>query len=437
MAEHHLDQKQKTGIIAWCTFDWANSAFPTLVVTFVFAPYFTEHVAHNNIIGTQQWGNTIALSAFLIAILSPLFGAIADNRGRRKPWLGFFVCLTIIASFLLWYTESSPQATYWILSCVLFGYLGFAVGTVFYNAMLSDLVPRHYVGRISGWAWGLGYIGGLACLGVALVLFINNGEAFFQLDPTKKEHIRICGPLVAVWLGLFSLPLFFCSPDRPDTGRSLGEATKKGIVLLGQTIKSLSQHKNILYFLIANMLYMDGVNTIFAFGSIYAAGTFGFTFDQVIILGIVMNIAAACGAAVFAFMDDFVGAKATILTTLLMMIVGTAGLVVTTSDLGFWLFALLVSFAVGPVQAASRSLMVRLAPRDIATEMFGLFALSGRATTFLGPWLAGMATVHFGSQRFGVAMILLFLVLGPLTLFLVREPSGRPKLIMETQSVNA
>lgn len=437
MAETDLDKKQKTGIIAWCTFDWANSAFPTLVITFVFAPYFTEQVAQNNIIGTQQWGNTIALSAFLIAILSPLFGAIADNRGRRKPWLGFFVSLTVIASFLLWYAEPSLQATHWILGCVLFGYVGFAVGNVFYNAMLSDLAPRHYVGRISGWAWGLGYLGGLACLGVALVLFINHGDTFFHLDPAKKEQVRICGPLVALWLGLFSLPLFFLTPDRPNTGKSLGQATKMGVILLGQTLKSLSQHKDILYFLIANMLYMDGLNTIFAFGSIYAAGTFGFTFEQVIILGIVMNIAAACGAAVFAFMDDFVGAKVTILTTLMMMIVGTAGLVVVTSQRWFWLLALLVSSAVGPVQAASRSLMVRLAPRAIATEMFGLFALSGRATTFLGPWLAGMATVHFGSQRFGVAMILIFLVLGPLTLFLVREPTGRPKQLLENQPVNA
>lgn len=428
MSENHLIKQQKTGIIAWCLFDWANSAFPTLVVTFVFAPYFTEYVAQNNIIGTQQWGNTIALSAFLIALLSPLFGAIADNRGGRKPWLAFCVVLTIISSFLLWYAEPSPHSRQWILGCVLFGYLGFAVGTVFYNAMLSDLVPRQYVGRISGWAWGLGYLGGLACLGIALFVFINHGDTLFHLNFVTKEQIRICGPLVAVWLGLFSLPLFFLSPDRPKTGKSLGEATKMGILLLGQTIRSLSQHKNILYFLIANMLYMDGLNTIFAFGSIYAAGTFGFTLDQVLILGIVMNIAAACGAALFAFMDDFVGAKATILTTLLLMLVGTAGLVVTTSPLGFWLLALLVSSAVGPVQAASRSLMVRLAPRAIATEMFGLFALSGRATTFLGPWLAGFATVHFGSQRFGLAIILIFLILGPLTLFLVREPTGQRQI---------
>jgi MFS transporter, UMF1 family len=293
--------------------------------------------------------------------------------------------------------------------------------------MLSDLVPQNYVGRISGWAWGLGYIGGLACLGVALVLFLKHGETLFHLDPTMKEQVRICGPLVAIWLGLFSLPLFFLSPDRPKTGKPLKEATKMGIVLLGQTLKCLAQHKNILYFLIANMLYMDGLNTIFAFGSIYAAGTFGFTFDQVIILGIVMNIAAACGAAIFAFMDDFIGAKATILTTLLMMIVGTAGLVLTTSHFCFWLLALLLSSAVGPVQAASRSLMVRLSPRAIATEMFGLFALSGRATTFLGPWLVGMVTVHFGSQRFGVAIVLLFLILGPLILFLVHEPSVQPQ----------
>jgi UMF1 family MFS transporter len=426
MAENQLDQKQKKGIIAWCIFDWANSAFPTLVVTFVFAPYFTEYVAKNNIIGSQQWGNTIALSALLVAVLGPLFGAIADNRGRRKPWLAFFVLLTVVSSYLLWYAKPSPHSSI-ILDAVLFGYVGFAVGTVFYNAMLSDLAPRQYVGRISGWAWGFGYLGGLACLGIALVLFIKHGDTLFGLDTSTKEQIRICGPLVSLWLGVFSLPLFFMTPDRPDTGKSLWQASKMGLFLLGRTIRSLPQHKNILYFLIANMLYMDGLNTIFAFGSIYAAGTFGFTFDQVLILGIVMNISAACGAAIFAFMDDFVGAKVTILTTLLMMIVGTAGLVLTQSDLWFWILALLLSSAVGPVQAASRSLMVRLSPKAIATEMFGLFALSGRATTFLGPWLAGMATVHFGSQRFGVAIILIFLVLGPLTLFLVQEPTARPK----------
>lgn len=421
------DKKQRIGIIAWCIFDWGNAAFPTIALTFVFAAYFTEEVAHNNIVGAQQWGNTIALSALLIAVLSPLFGAIADNRGQRKPWLAFFVSLTMISSSLLWYSQPSPQFAPWTLVMVLLGYIGFAIGNVFYNAMLSDLAPKNYVGRISGWAWGLGYLGGLACLGVALVIFVRYGVTLFNLDPTTKEQIRICGPLIAVWFGLFSLPLFFLTPDRPNIEKSFAEAAKMGVSVLSKTLKSLPHHRNILYFLIANMLYMDGLNTIFAFGSIYAAGTFGFSFDQLLLFGIAMNIAAACGAALFAWMDDFVGAKATILTALLIMICTTAGLVITVSQFWFWVLALTLSSAVGPVQAASRSLMVRLSPRNVATEMFGLFALSGRATSFLGPLLAGMATVHFGNQRFGVAIVLVFLILGPLLLFLVQEPPVRPQ----------
>jgi UMF1 family MFS transporter len=420
LTHHHSN---KRGILAWCIFDWGNAAFPTIVVTFIFAAYFTERVAQDNITGLQQWGNTIAIASFAIALLSPIFGAIADHHGRRKPWLGLCVIITIVASFALWFTKPDPLYTHWILGCVLVGYLGFSIGNVFYNSMLSDLAPPNYVGRISGWGWGLGYVGGLFCLGIALVVLIKYGAAWFQLDPETQEPVRMCGPLVALWLGIFSLPLFLLTPDRPRTNNSLTEAARKGMIMLGRTFKTLPGHKNILYFLIANMLYMDGLNTIFVFGSIYAAGTFHFTLDQIVLMGIVMNIAAAFGAAVFAWMDDFIGAKVTILTALLIMLVTTAGLVIAQSTRTFWALAIILSCAVGPVQAASRSLMVRLSPRHMSTEMFGLLALSGRATSFLGTALAAFSAVHFGNQRFGIAVVLIFLILGSLILFLVREPA--------------
>lgn len=406
-------------IISWFFFDWANSAFTTAVTTFIFATYFTEKVAINRIVGTAQWGRAMSLAAFFIALSSPIFGAIADYEGRRKPWLAAFTFLTIIGSAALWYVKPNAQYVYLALAAVVIAEIGLEVGSVFYNSMLRDLVPMHFIGRASGWGWGFGYLGGLVALCILLFVLLNENIQIFHFS--GSELIRLTGPFSALWLLLFSMPLFLFTPDRKKSGITYRAAIKYGLKNLKQTLTSVIKYKNIFRFLLARMIYIDGLNTIFAFGGIYAAGTFGMNIHQVVLFGIALNISAGIGAILFGWVDDWLGPKISILMTLFVMMISGLFMVLVKSILLFWIFGIFLSFCVGPVQASSRSFMVRLSPKENITEMFGLYALSGRVTAFLGPLALGWATLHFNSQRAGVSTIMLFLLTGGILLLFVKE----------------
>ncbi len=415
---------------AWCLYDWANSAFPTIIATFVFSAYFTQAVAETPERGTVLWGWATALSGLLIAVLSPVLGAIADRGGGRKPWLAAFALVTIVASGTLFLVEPDPAFVLLALALVIVANTGFEVGNVFYNALLPEVAPARWLGRVSGWAWGLGYAGGLAALVLALVFLVTADPAPFGLDPESQEHVRATTLLVAVWYAAFAWPLFVFVPDRhrdpaPAAGGALATA-REGLATLWTTLKALPRRDpNLLRFLIARMLYTDGLTTLFAFGGIYAAGTFGMSFDDVIAFGIAMNVAAGLGAAGFAWVDDRIGSRNTVLIGLVgMTVFGTAILLIDDVAL-FWVFGLALSVFFGPVQAPSRTLMARLAPEDLRAEMFGLFALSGRVTAFLGPAVLAWVVLGTDSQRWGMASILLFLIPGLLLMLTVRErPAG-------------
>lgn len=415
-------QTSTRALAAWCSFDWANSAFPTVITTFVFAAYFTEGVSADKAAGTAAWGYAISISAVLIAVMSPVLGAIADHGGRRKPWLAVFTLVCVAASAALWWVE--PDASYVLMALVLvvIANTAFETGMVFYNAMLADIAPSDKLGRLSGWAWGLGYFGGLACLVFVLVAFIQTENPLFGLDKSMAEHVRASGPVVAIWFGVFSLPLFLWTPDKPKNSIPAMQAVAEGLATLLDTVRRVKEFRNIARFLIARMIYIDGLNTLFAFGGIYAAGTFGFTFEDLILFGIGMNVTAGLGALAFAWADDRFGAKAVIMVSVAgLTVLGFAVLIVESKTL-FWVFGLPLGFFVGPAQSASRSLMARMAPADMRTEMFGLFALSGKATAFLGPTLLGWITLTTGSQRWGMATILVLFVAGFMLMRRVRKP---------------
>ena len=405
-------EASRLGLFGWCLYDWANSAFPTVIITFVFAPYFTKAIATDEITGTSQWGYTISLSALAVAVLGPFFGAIADHGGRRKPWIGTFTALCIAASALLWLAR--PDTGFVMLALVLVGVGNFAfeMGMVFYNAMLPGLAPKGRMGRLSGWGWGLGYAGGLVCLGLILVLLVQAETPIFGLDKESFEHIRATGPMVAIWMAVFAAPFFLWTPDRPDQGISFAAALKRGIATLIDTFRRVREYSQIVRFLIARMMYTEGLNTLFTFGGIYAAGTFGMEFDELILFGIALNVTAGLGAAAFAWVDDWIGPKRTIQIAVTGLIVMGGALVLVEGKTLFWVFALPLGIFVGPAQSASRSLMAHLAPAEMRTEMFGLYALSGKATAFVGPALLAWVTVLFNSQRAGMATILVFFVVG-------------------------
>ncbi len=402
----------RLGIAAWCLYDWANSAFPTVIITFVFAAYFTKGVAPDEVTGTALWGQAIGWSALFVAVISPIAGAVADHTGARKPWLFVSTAICVALSAALWIVAPEQDMMIWGLLLIAAANAAFEIGMVFYNAMLPDLVEDRRIGRVSGWGWGTGYAGGLVCLALVLVLFVQTDTPLFGLDKDAAEHLRITGPFVAVWMALFALPIFLLSPDRPRTDVKIGEAVRRGFRELAGTIRTARAHATVFRYLLARMIYTDGLNTLFTFGGIYAAGTFGMSFADLIVFGIGMNVMAGLGALAFSWLDDRWGPIRVIYVSLTALTILGAAILGITDITHFWIIGLSLGIFVGPAQSASRSLMAHLAPAEIRTEMFGLYALSGKATAFLGPMLVGGLTAAFDSQRVGMGGILLFFIVG-------------------------
>ena len=411
----------RRAVIAWCLYDWANSAFPAIVQTFVFATYFTSAVAATPAVGTALWGQANSVAALVIAILGPVFGAIADQGGARKPWLLALTLLSVVATAALWYVRPNPADALFGLVAMGIATIGFELGTTFYNAMLPDLVPAERVGRVSGWGWGVGYAGGLVCLVLALVLFVEPNPPPFGLDRQLAEHVRITAPLTAAWFAVFSLPLLLWVPDRAPVAMGTAAAIRSGVGDLFRTLAQVRRHANIARFLLAKMIYIDGLNTLFTFGGIYAAGTFGMSLKEVLMFGILLNITAGVGAIGFAWVDDWIGAKPTILISLVAMILLGGAILLVDGKAWFYGLALAIGIFLGPAQAASRSFMARVAPAERRAEFFGLYSFAGKATAFVGPALVGWATYAFDSQRAGMATIVPFFIVGVLLLLPVKE----------------
>lgn len=409
---------------AWSLYDFANSAFTTLVVTFIYATYFTKGIAENETVGTSQWSLAVSGTGLLVALLSPFVGALADRGGYRRRFLLVATLVCIGATTLLY----APQAGEVVFALVVFlvANVAFEMANVFYNAYLPDIAPPDKIGRVSGYGWALGYAGGLLCLAVALFAFVQPEVAPFGLDKTTGAHVRATNLLVAAWYALFSLPLFLFVPDLgrrrvPPAGTVFRSAARQ---LVG-TFHEIRRYRQVFRLLVARLVYNDGLVTLFAFGGIYAQGTFGFSTEDIIIFGIVLNVSAGFGAWLFGYVDDRAGGKKTILITLVGLTIAASTAVLTRDPAVFWVSGAVVGLLVGPNQSASRSLMGRFVPPRKENEFFGFYAFSGKATAFMGPLLLGWFTTLFESQRAGVATIILFFVVGGLLLSRVDEAEGR------------
>jgi len=411
-------------LAAWCLYDFANSAFTTIIITFVFATYFATGIAADPDTGGAQWSLAMAVAGVFIAVLSPIFGAVADQTGRRKPWLLAVSVMCVFATLMLWFARPDPADVPWALTFAIIGTVGFEMGMLFYNAMLPDVSTPSTMGRVSGWAWGIGYAGGLISLVLALFLFVQADPPPFGLDVSQAEHVRATSPLVAVWFVIFAAPLFLFVRERGRGSMPVGTAIRAGLRQLVNTFRNARAHGNTFRFLIAAMIYTDGVHTIFSLGGVYAGVIFGMALDEVIILGIALNVTAGLGAFAFGWLDDKRGSKPTIMFSLIALIISAAVVLSATDRATFWIAALVMSTFFGPVQAASRTMMARIAPTDMRGEMFGLFALSGKVTAFAGPALVGWVTLATDSYRLGMTTVLLFLAGGLILLRGVKESSS-------------
>ncbi len=442
----------RSAVISWIFFDWAAQPYFTLITTFVFAPYFATHVAANPASGQSLWGFATAAAGLLIAGLSPVLGAIADANGRRKPWIAGFGALLVIGSCAMWIGKPGDLS---VIPPLLLAYgvatIGAEFATVFNNAMMPTLVPPDRIGRLSGTGWATGYVGGIVSLILVLGFLAASPETgrtlfglkpLFGLDPVSHQGDRISGPLTGIWFVIFVLPMFLLTPDYPAR-RPVREALREGMSELKETLRELPKHKSMAAFLLANMIYTDGLVSLFAFGGIYAAGTFGWSTIQIGTFGIILAIAGTFGAWLGGKLDDSLGPKRVIAGSMWLLLFAIVAILLVDKDSilfikvappapgaalfsgvterAYLLLGCLIGAAGGPLQAASRTLLIRMAPKDRVAQYFGLFALTGKVTSFIGPLLIGLVTAVTASQKAGMAVLVLFFVTGLLLLARVRE----------------
>src|SRR5215510_12147495 len=380
----------RAAVISWIFFDWAAQPYFTLITTFVFAPYFANLVAPNPAAGKTLWGFAAAAAGFSIALLSPVLGAVADASGRRKPWIAGFGALLVIGASVMWIGRpGDPSIIPQLLLAFAIATVGAEFATVFNNAMMPTLVPPDRIGRLSGTGWATGYIGGIVSLILVLGFLAANPDTgrtllgfkpLFGLDPATHQGDRITGPLTGLWFIIFVTPMFLFTPDYPAK-RPAREALRAGLQQLGRSLRELPHQKLLAAFLLANMIYTDGLVSLFAFGGIYAAGTFGWHTIQIGTFGIILAIAGTFGAWLGGKLDDLLGPKRVIAGSMLILLLSLAAILLVDRDSilfvpvappqpggalfsgaaerAYLVLGCLIGAAGGPLQAASRTLLIR------------------------------------------------------------------------------
>ncbi|MDM9624469.1 MFS transporter [Rhizobium sp. S152] len=436
------EKASRQGIWGWMFFDWAAQPFFTVVTTFIFGPYFVSRLTTDSVHAQAMWSNMATISSIIIAVLSPILGSIADQSGARKPWIGFFAVIKIASLFGLWFAAPGSPLIYPMVFMILAS-IAAEFSIVFNDSMMPHLVSKDEVGKLSNTAWGLGYLGGMVVLIAVVALLAGNledgktilgFEPLFGLDPHTGEDARITGPISAVWYLIFIMPMFLFTPDI-KRGLPFAAAVRSGLAEVRGTLGELKHRRGILRFLIARMVYQDGVNGLLILGGAFAAGMFGWATIEIGIYGIILNVVAIFGCIVAGRIDKRVGSKATIIVSLVLLLAATAGIVSTgpgytffglvnlpSTDSGglfgtaaekaYIGYGLLIGLAFGPVQASSRSYLARSVSLSEAGRYFGVYALSGRATSFMATLSFSLITYASGSARLGMATLVVFLAGG-------------------------
>ena len=407
-------------VFIWCLFDWANSPYPTVILTFVFSAYFTKLVAEDEISGTFLWSQTIAFSGLFMAVIAPILGAISDETGKKKIWILVFSILAILATMNLWFVLPDKKSVPLALIAIAISLIAFEFCTIFYNATLIQVANSSSIGKVSGLGWAAGYIGAIICLLICLFGLVERNFSFLRLDIDQSEHIRATTIVVGLWWFIFSLPFFIFFKEGKEAAHFSSRHILEGLNRLFTTIKNIKHYRPIMLFLLARMFYADGLLVVFQFGGIYAAGTFGMTFSEILKFGIAMNIFAGLGAFVFAWVEDWLTSKTTIFISLIGLVAFGSALLFVETQSYFWAFGLGLSFFIGPAQSASRAFLARLSPKQLHGEMYGLFAMSGKATSFIGPMLFGWLTILFETQRAGMFVAVAFWLMGIIVLVFVK-----------------
>lgn len=420
-------------IWGWFFFDWASQPFNTLILTFVFGPYIVELMGDGSAAQTA-WTSGIGIGGLLIAFMAPVLGAMADSSGTRMFWIRVFSVAYVVGSFALWYAAPGDFSLWFILAMFILGMIGMEFTTIFTNALLPSLGSREDIGKISGYGWAFGYLGGLVALVLMLGFFAENaatGKTLFGTDPAfgldagLREGTRAVGPLTAIWFIIFMVP-FFLWVREPAPKKAPAGAVRNALKDLRATLRRLPQTPSLFAYLGSSMLYRDSLNGMYALGGIYAAGVMGWSITQIGVFGIVSIIAGAVFAIVGGLADARFGPKPviTVCVWVLMAVgLGIAGTTPTQAiwvpvgaasplpNLAFMFLGATIGAAGGALQSSSRSMMVRQSDPARSNEAFGLYALAGKATSFLAPALIAAFTGFSGSQQIGVLpLVVLFLL---------------------------
>jgi UMF1 family MFS transporter len=443
----------KSRVVAWAFWDWGGASFNAVVTTFVFTVYLTStyfvspavvaaaeaesdpagaaHKALDAAIAVLSSGLGYGLSAagIVVALIAPVLGQRTDGSGRRKLWLAINTGVVVLSMALMFFVEGQPGFFLLGVFLVSLGTVFFEIATVNYNALLIQVSTPKTVGKVSGLGWGFGYLGGIVLLLFVLLALVGlsaDNDGFLGVTHEGGLNIRVIALICAAWMLVFSLPILFAVPEIPKVEQRDRVGFFRSYSVLIRDVRALwKDSRNTVLFLLSSAIFRDGLVGVFTFGGILAKGTFGFSTSQVIIFAIAANVVAGVSTLISGLFDDRFGAKPVIIFSLIGLVIAGTG-IFFAHDLGqgaFWIGGLILSLFVGPAQSASRTFLARITPAGHEGEVFGLYATTGRAVSFLAPLLFALFVSLFGAQYWGIVGIVVVLLLGLVLLIPVKATS--------------
>ena len=404
-------------IVNFALYDFANSAFTTIIITFIFSTYFAKQIAPNPVLGQSYWGWTIGITGVVVAIIGPVLGSIADKKNYTEFFIKIFTIICISLTCLLWFSKPSEKYLLYTLLIVGLANIFYELSLIFYNSTLKKISEEKSLGKSSGFSFALGYIGGILILIICIKIFIDNDNLPFGLLKDKAENIRATSLIVALWYLIFSLPFLFYL--KKISNNKIEEKSGNSINFI-ELIWNKGLN-NIGKFLLARMLYADGLNAIIVMGGIFAVGVFNLEIKDLLLLSVLMNITAFIGAIVGGYANDKFSSKTVIICSLIGLILSSSIILFLESKIIFLIFASINGFFIGPVQSASRVFMTKSIDVNNQASGFGLFALSGKLTSFIGPLLVSTITYVSNSQKIGFSSAIILLLIGLLILLKVKK----------------
>ena len=404
-------------VFNFALYDFANSAFTTIIITFIFATYFAKQIAPNPVLGQSYWGWTIGITGILVALTGPLIGSFADKKNCTEFFIKLFTIICVILTSLLWFSKPSEKYLLYTLIIVALANFFYELSLIFYNSILKRISNSNNLGKSSGFSFALGYVGGILILIVCIKIFIDNDVLPFGLSKENSENIRATSIVVALWYLLFSIPFLV----------SLKKKIKNKIKKSSNNIKKIKNLfwdkglNNLGKFLLARMLYADGLNAIIIMGGIFAVGVFNLEIKDLLVLSVLMNITAFIGAIIGGYANDKFSSKSVIIFSLVGLIFSSAIILFIKTKIFFLIFASINGFFIGPIQSASRVFITKSIDENNQASGFGLFSLSGKLTSFIGPLLVSTLTYISNSQRIGFSAAIILLLIGLLILLKVKK----------------